>query len=164
MAEDILDHFTLDSSYLYLKYHPKAYIASAFKALRMATGYRPHYYTAPGPDSQPIPALNAVLYEIKMIPGTIIWGLTFWDGAQLPEAFNLLEKTGRKLSSEPIPADIFVANSSSTGIWYLDEPFTVGTPGLMQVELYNGNSGTSGFNTQLIVCTAQPQARKDVIV
>ncbi len=162
--EEVLDHFTIDNSFLYLTYFAKAYTAAAFNKLRKATGYRPHYFTVPGPDQQPLPVNNGIVYELKMMAGTIIWGITFWDGTSLPEAFNLSEKTGRKLFSEPIDARIFFGNANgltptkqaSTGIWYLDEPFVVGEPGLMQAELYNGQSFSVGFQSQMVIFTAQP--------
>lgn len=159
----VLDHFTIDNSFLWLKYHAKAYTAEQFDILRKSTGYRPHYYTVPDPQSQPIPANNGMLYQVKMLPGTIIWGLCYWDGGTLPEALQVREAKGRKLFSEPIDAAQWFKNSQNfnNGVLYLEELFIVEGDGLMVVELYNGADTVSSFPTQLVILTCEPVQVKE---
>ena len=72
---DIMDGFTLNPS---IRYRPNWYYPMALgqlDILRRANTYRPKIYSLPDEFNTPIPARETREFQLRLTPGSYIWGL-----------------------------------------------------------------------------------------
>lgn len=158
----LVDGFLYSASLLYL---PTVYRASALaqmEVLRRARAYRTRWYLAPEDYEQPIPAFSQNEYQVQVMPGTYIWGMTFsapFGEVELASSFIHVQVTDactetplfsdylKGVNLEPIPG-----NDQQEP--FLIMPRLIGEPGLINVELYNGAS--EDIRCQLALLVAEP--------
>lgn len=173
MDRPVVDGFLNSLSQLYL---PTSYRASALaqmEMLRRARGYRARWYLAPEDLEQPIPAYGQREYQVRVEPGSYVWGVSFFgidtetnvagqvvrvqvtDSCTETPFFSDYTKGAQLQTAHGDVADNFrltVSNVPRAPV--LINPRLVGQPGTLDIELYN--SADESMQVQLVLFVAEP--------
>lgn len=164
---EILDGFTLNPA---IRAWPGYFMPAALgqmDVLRRATRYRAKYHLVPDQANLSLAAYQTLEYEVRVIPGTYVWGLLAIQvsatGAGVAPVYYF--KITDACNGVPFSSD-FVA-SRGFGNWagnrnlraallphLLCTPRLVIEPGLLAVELANPTS--AAIRPQLILCCTEP--------
>jgi hypothetical protein len=166
LDKPVVDGFVNSASLLYL---PTTYRASALaqmEVLRKAKGYRTRWYLVPEDLEEPVRAFSQLEYQVRLQPGSYVWGLTFsapFDEtgiyAAVPASFITLRITDdctetsffsdyvKGLNLQPVPG---TAHRHP----FLITPRLIGEPGTLSAEIYN--SADVDIRCQLAILVAEP--------
>jgi hypothetical protein len=166
LDKPVVDGFVNSASLLYL---PTTYRASALaqmEVLRKAKGYRTRWYLVPEDLEEPVKAFSQLEYQVRLQPGSYVWGLTFsapFDEtglyAAIPSKFITVRITddctetsffsdyAKGVQLEPVPG-------TAKRHPMLITPRLVGEPGTLSVEIYN--SADVDIRCQLAILVAEP--------
>ena len=162
----IFDGFSLNAGLLYL---PKRFFPNALAqldVLRRAANYRPRWYCVPDDFNEPIAAYDTLQYQIRVTPGSYLWGLNWTvlptEDPRVDEALisDLYVQITDSCSEIPLFND-FVCGaalrpSGATQLWprILGQPRLIIEPALVNVEIANTRSHSR--QCQLLLHFAEP--------
>ena len=166
---DIADGFTMSASQLLVPTSYRALILGQMDVLRRASAMRPRHYVAPLPTDTPIAAYSQVEYQISVMPGSYVYGLSFACANTDLASFVHIQLTDI-YTEMPFFADYvrgisFMCNPTQasavgypTGTWrapfLLAQPRIICDPGNIEVEMYNSSS--QALTCQLVIFVAEP--------
>lgn len=171
VERDIVDGFTMSASQLLVPTSYRALILGQMDVLRRASAMRPRHYVCPLQTDTPIPAYSQVEYQIAVVPGSYVYGLSFAMNPSDGDDANYIHVQLTDIYTEmPFFADYVRASNFITDpTTAIDAGFPVGTwrapflfaqpriicdPGNIEVEIYN--SFSSAISCQLVVFVAEP--------
>lgn len=165
---EIIDGFSLNPNILYLPYHYTAMCLAQLETLRRANLYRARWYVAPADITQPIAAYDTIEMQIKVTPGSWLWGMSYneYDNSYviLDGNHSLIQVTDN-CTGVPLFNE-YASGRGNTGYRngvdfrggimpvLLTEPRCVVEPGLVNVEVANTTS--SSIRAQLVLFFAEP--------
>lgn len=175
-ATPIVDGFTFNSRIM----TPTSYFQNALaqlEPLRRANGYRMRIYGVPDVASLPIPPFESVEYQIRVQPGTYIWGANFYatqgpsaggtpSSANPTNSVRIVDScTELPLQDKPALTVCMTSSHVAGGVQQLGfgqnygntlfpQPYLVVAPGMVNVEITNGSQYNS--TCQLILMVAEP--------
>lgn len=162
----IVDGFTHSMTVLMLPTTYRALVLAQMEVLRRSTNYQFKMYSAPDAENETIVAFSQNEYQVKMRPGTLIWGawMATPNGGNLSPLifFQVTDmSTGTALMSDYecaqlVSATINPAPARQFGRYpyLLAEPRTVSGNGQVVIEVYN--SSASAATVQLVLFCAEP--------
>lgn len=171
IERDIVDGFTMSASQLLVPSSYRALILGQMDVLRRASALRPRHYIAPLSSDEPIAAYSQNEYQISLMPGSYVYGLSFsMYASELDEQGELIHVQITDVCTEtPFFADYvrginFLTDPSLATTFYptgtfraphlLSQPRLVGDPAKLDIEIYNSSSATA--HPQLVVFAAEP--------
>lgn len=174
VERDIVDGFTMSASQLLVPSSTRALILGQMDTLRRASAMRPRHYIAPLDSDELIPAFKQVEYQISVMPGSYVWGLSFAyvpgdDEVTTDDALKLHMQITDVCTETPFFSDYvrcinfltepnLVANFYPVGTprWphLLAQPRLIGDPAKLDVEIYN--SSAVDITCQLVLFVAEP--------
>lgn len=153
---DPVDGFLYSTTLPLLPVQSRAQALAQMDILRKAGSYKCKMYGAPDTLVQSIPSHGQVETQIRMIPGTYIWGISVDvpvtdstpDHTASPDQLGALTIQVTEAATElPLFADYIQAMLMSPGIpslglyprapFFLSPPRLIGPPGQINVEIYN---------------------------
>jgi len=165
----IADGFGMNASTRAL---PKRYRAAAIANIgwirRSAGKYFPKMYPVPT-TAQQIPARGAFDQQLRMVPGSFIWG---WDiallstagGVTLPNLYILIVDPCNRTSlfQTFVNASIITNTAASRRPFVMNHPYEVtSAQGFIDVQIRNNNN--SAVSVQFLLLTAAPSEAASVI-
>jgi hypothetical protein len=138
--------------------------------LRRANGYRARWYNVPDDIDSPIPAFGQLEYQVRSQPGAYLWAIMFAltaagggekDSAKATDLFVQITDacTETPILSDYARASVYAENLAGTGTnrppCLLSQPYLLGDPALVNVEIYNKASTTR--LCQLVLLFAEPE-------
>lgn len=170
VERDIVDGFTMSASQLLVPTSMRALILGQMDTLRRASAMRPRHYIAPLSTDEPVKAYSQVEYQISVMPGSYVWGLSAafleseTDFAEFLHCQITDVCTETPFFSDYVRLINFVTDPSLVPNWYptgtfraphlLAQPRLIGDPAKIDVEIYN-SSGTD-LHPQLVLFVAEP--------
>ena len=171
VERDIVDGFTLSASQLLVPTSYRALILGQMDTLRRASAMRPRHYVAPLQTDEPVPAYKQVEYQISVMAGSYVYGLSFAiQAAQLDFAQYVHVQLTDKYTETPFFSDYargisFITDpTAAQAVGYpvgtfraphlLAQPRIICDPGTIEIELYN--SSDTDLYCQLCVFVAEP--------
>lgn len=173
VERDIVDGFTMSASQLLVPSSTRALILGQMDVLRRASAIRPRHYIAPLSSDEPVPAFKQVEYQLSVMPGSYVWGLSFAyipsDDVTSDEALKLHIQITDVCTETPFFSDYvrgvnfltdptLVPNFFPTGTFraphLLAQPRLIGDPAKLDVEIYN--SSDVDITCQLVIMVAEP--------
>ncbi len=174
VERDIVDGFAMSASQLLVPSSSRALILGQMDVLRRASAMRPRHYIAPLDSDEPVPAFKQVEYQISVMPGSYVWGLSF---AYIPVADEVTDAEAIKVHiqitdvctetpffSDYVRGVTFLTDPSLVTAFYptgtfraphlLAQPRLIGDPAKLDVELYN--SSAVDIQCQLVLMVAEP--------
>lgn len=165
----IIDGFTFNSKPVhYLSYYHNA--LTGLEPLRRANAMRLRMHGIPDPQFVPIPPYESVEKQIRVLPGSYLWGWSFYceqNGTnQTPINSIRIVDSCTELPILDRPAlntlfsNVVVSGQTqenygqNTGVILLSRPYIVGAPGLLNVEVTNG--AAFSCTCQLVLMFAEP--------
>jgi hypothetical protein len=177
MEKPIVDAFTHSLSTKLLPTTYRSHVLAQMDTLRRSTNYQFKMHSAPDEANATIPAYSQNEYQVKMRPGTLIWGVwisatTITDDvvvdADLTTTFAQITdmSTGMGLLSDYELAQVMSGNlnPSPSRVYerypsLLPGPRLVSGSGQVNVEIYN--SGPVANTYQLVLYCAEPMPMPD---
>lgn len=174
VERDIVDGFTMSASQLLVPSSTRALILGQMDVLRRASAMRPRHYIAPLDSDEPIPAYKQVEYQISVMPGSYVWGLSFaYDPGDDEVTADDIAKVHVQITDvctetpffsdyvravNFLTAPALATNFYPTGTWraphLLAQPRLIGDPAKLDVEIYN--SSAVDIPCQLVLMVAEP--------
>lgn len=171
IERDIADGFTMSASQLLVPTSYRALILGQMDTLRRASAMRPRHYVAPLQTDIPIPAYKQVEYQITVMPGSYVYGLSFAiQAAQLALAQYVHIQMTDIYTESPFFADYprginFITDpTSALAVGYpkgtfrapflFAQPRIICDPGNIEIEMYN--SSNTDLYCQLCVFVNEP--------
>lgn len=174
IERDIVDGFTMSASQLLVPTSYRALILGQMDTLRRTSAMRPRHYVAPLQTDTPIAAYKQVEYQISVMPGSYVYGLSFAlntnpEGSSTNPALIHAQLTDlyteTPFFSDYVRGVNFITNgAAATTAGYpvgtfrapflFAQPRIICDPGTIQVELYNSDSNPS--YAQLTIFVAEP--------
>lgn len=171
VERDIVDGFTMSASQLLVPTSYRALILGQMDVLRRASAMRPRHYVAPLQTDIPIPAYGQVEYQISVMPGSYVYGLSFaikesqTDFAQYVHIQLTDIYTEMPFFADYARAINFITDPGAaaavgypTGTWrapfLFAQPRIICDPGNIEVEMYN--SSDTALYCQLCIFVAEP--------
>ncbi len=174
VERDIVDGFAMSASQLLVPTSTRALILGQMDVLRRASAMRPRHYIAPLDSDEPVPAFKQVEYQISVMPGSYVWGLSF---SYIPGDDEVTEDdivkvhvqitdvcTETPFFSDYVRAINFLTAPSLVTAFYptgtfraphlLSQPRLIGDPAKLDVEIYN--SSAVDIQCQLVLMVAEP--------
>jgi hypothetical protein len=171
---EIMDGFTLNPS---IRYRPNWYFPMALgqlDILRRANTYRPKWYALPDEFNTPIPARETREFQIRLTPGSYVWGLLANQFIPLDIRFPNYSKTqptfcmkitdsctGIGFWEDFVKAAAFSGEQATQGDYrnmmlphLLTQPRLIMEPGLLAVEIANVDA--TDLTCQLLILAAEP--------
>ncbi len=176
MEPPIVDGFTHSLSTKLLPTTYRAHVLAQMETLRRSSNYQFKLFSAPDSANAAIPAYSQNEYQVKMRPGTLVWGVflsAFATNAgvvaDLTTSYVQVTdmSTGTPLMSDyelgqvmsgnlnPTPARMYERYPS-----LLPGPRLVSGSGQVNIEIYN--SGAVGNTYQLVLYCAEPMPQPDL--
>jgi len=171
VERDIVDGFTMSASQLLVPTSARALILGQLDTLRRASALRPRHYIAPLDSDEPIPAFKQNEYQISVMPGSYVWGLSFAyipsDEVTTAEALKLHVQITDVCTETPFFSDYvrgvtFLTAPSLVTSFYptgtfraphlLAQPRLIGDPAKLDVEIYNSSSVDIQCQLTIMVC------------
>lgn len=163
LEKPIVDGFTHSTSVLMLPTTYRALVLGQLEILRRSTNYQFKIHSSPDEANSTIPGFSQNEYSLKMIPGTLIWGVSAYSVGSLQACYFQITdmSTGMTLSSDyelaylvsqaltPTPARVYIRYP-----FLLAQPFLVSGNGQVVVEIYN--SMGDPLPVQLCLFCAEP--------
>lgn len=170
VERDIVDGFTMSASQLLVPTSSRALTLGQLDVLRRASAMRPRHYIAPLSSDEPVSAYSQNEYQISVMPGSYVWGLSAAVYASEIASANLLHVQITDVCTEtPFFSDYvrlisFLTDSSLVPTFYprgtfraphlLAQPRLIGDPAKIDVEIYNSSS--MNLHPQLVLYVAEP--------
>ena len=169
---EIMDGFTLNPS---IRYRPNWYFPMALgqlDILRRANTYRPKWYALPDEFNTPIPAYETREFQIRLTPGSYVWGLlanqfepdnqTPYTKIQPTFCIKITDScTGIGFWEDFVKAAAFSGEQATAGDYrnmmlphLLTQPRLIMEPGLLAVEIANPDA--TDLTCQLLILSAEP--------
>ncbi len=163
LEKPIVDGFTHSTSVLMLPTTYRALVLGQLEVLRRSTNYQFKIHSAPDEQHQTIPGFSQNEYMIKVVPGTLIWGLLAYSPNSIQSCYIQVTdmSTGMAISSDyelayllsqdlaPTPARAYARTPL-----LLAQPMLVSGSGQLAVEIYN--SLAEPISIQLCLFCAEP--------
>lgn len=172
----IIDGFTFNTRIVH--YHSYYHNAlSGLEPIRRANAMRLRMHGVPDAQFSPIPAYESVEEQIRVLPGSYLWGWSFFTKqATAPNTFLPINSIRIVDSCTELPildrpafstlfANTTVAgatqydNGQNTGVILLPRPYLVAAPGMLNVEVTNASS--FACTCQLILMFAEPSINQN---
>lgn len=161
MTEPV-DGFLLSGSMLYLPTTYRAHVLAQMEVLRLANGYRCREYLLPVDSDEPVAAYGQLEYQIRVQPGSYVWGLSFCLVSDDVEPQNirmqLTDDCTETLFFSDYALAMMVDPSATTPVSkrkpMLINPRMIGEPGTITAELYNSSENPA--TCQLVIMCAEP--------
>lgn len=171
VERDIVDGFTMSASQLLVPSSARALTLGQMDVLRRASAMRSRHYIAPLTSDEPILAYSQNEYQISIMPGSYVWGLSFASFTAESDFAALIHVqitdvcTETPFFSDYIRGINFVTNGTQvtaagypTGTFraphLLLQPRLIGDPAKLDVEIYNSSS--HDLHPQLVIFVAEP--------
>ncbi len=155
----LIDWYAKNETVLYQYASMFPMTAIALESMRRIGGYVPRVYVVPDPSLYPSTLGSAILYDVKMKQGGIIYALNFYCASPINFYLQIRQQDGTMLFAEPTNIGL-ITNSMGEGapIYLLSAPYVIGTPtGTVSVELYNGAATIdAALSPQLLIFVAEP--------
>lgn len=167
----IIDGFTFNTRIIH--YHSYYHNAlSGLEPIRRANGMRLRMHGVPDPQFSPIPPYESVEEQVRVQPGSYLWGWSFYAEQQTPPNTQLPVNSIRIVDSctelpildRPALCTMFAnttvsgqtqfTNGQNTGVILLPRPYLIAAPGLLNVEVTNASS--FACTCQLLLMFAEP--------
>lgn len=173
----IVDGFTHSLSVRLLPTTYRALVQAQMETLRRASNYQFKIHSAPNTESNPgevgfplVPAFSQVEYQIKIRPGTLIWGM-WLAGDEIFANSNLFIQVTDMSTGSPLFSDYELIGLISSILngndrqfnrypYLLSEPRIVSGSGQVNVELYN--STENDIFPQFVMFCAEPLPLPDL--
>jgi hypothetical protein len=177
---DIVDGFSMSASQLLVPTSYRALILGQMDVLRRASAMRPRHYIAPLSSDEPVAAYSQNEYEVSVMPGSYVWGLSFFmptvtvdeEQVDFSEYIHIQITdvcTETSFFSDYARASSFLTSPSIVSTYYptgtlrwpalLAQPRLIGEPAKLDVEIYNSSS--QSLNPQLVIFVAEPALPPD---
>lgn len=143
-------------------------------ALRQCSMYRGRVYAEPDVSELPILPYTTYKTQIRVIPDSYVWGLSWVDTSSVTSASVAVQLTdtctGLDFFSDFIVSSAFGTSAGFFSIGpnglptLLSKPKLIQAPGLINVQISNRSTGTSQRNAvgQLLVFTSEPVTRESL--
>ena len=171
VERDIVDGFTMSASQLLVPSSSRALILGQMDVLRRASALRPRHYIAPLDSDEPIPAYKQNEYQISVMPGSYVWGLSFaMYERELDTSGELVHiqitdvctetpffsdyVRGINFLTDPGLVPTFYPTGTFRAPHLLAQPRLIGDPAKLDVEIYNSSSADA--HCQLVLFVAEP--------
>lgn len=171
VERDIVDGFTMSASQLLVPSSGRALTLGQMDVLRRASAMRPRHYIAPLTSDEPILAYSQNEYQISVMPGSYVWGLSFalltteLDFASLVHVQITDVCTETPFFSDYVRGINFVTHPTQVAAagypagtyrapHLLAQPRLIGDPAKLDVEIYNSSS--HDLHPQLVIFVAEP--------
>lgn len=168
---DIVDGFAMSGSQLLVPTSYRALVIGQMDTLRRASAMRPRHYIAPLDIDEPVPAYKQNEYQISVMPGSYVWGLSFAIYASESDFAEFIHVQITDVCTEtPLFSDYARAINFATDptlaaamgypVGYyraphlLSQPRLIGDPAKLDVEIYN--SSDTDVHCQLVLFVAEP--------
>lgn len=167
----ILDGFTFNTRIVhYHSYYQNA--LSGLETIRRANGMRCRMHGVPDAQFSPIPPYESVEEQIRVLPGSYLWGWSFYTEQETPpntmspvNSIRIVDScTELPILDRPALCTLFAnttvagqtqfTNGQNTGVILLPRPYLVAAPGLLNVEVTNASSFSC--TCQLLLMFAEP--------
>lgn len=144
---DIVDGFVYSASQLYLpsRYRPNAF--AQMETLRRAKSYRTLTRLIPDNSLDPIPQYSQLEQQVRVEPGTYLWGLLLsaglGSGSYSGSESSIHVQITDACTKTPAASDYFLGTQLVPSFHHpamLTQPRLIDDPGLLNVELYNRNA------------------------
>jgi len=174
----VLDGWLYSNSMVYLPTTYRASVLAQMEVLRRARGYRARWYVTPEDSDEPVVAFSQVEYQVRVQPGSYLWGITFAapfgetvdaDDEDVDPAKFIHVQVTDACTETPLLSD-YARGSHFAGFASFGSvasqvktsrrapvmimPRLIGDPGLLDVEIYNGAS--VDVRCQLVLLVAEP--------
>lgn len=159
-AADPIDGFLYSTTLRLLPTQFRANTLAQMEVLRRARGYKCRMFVAPDTLVNPIPAFSQIETQIRMAPGTYVWGISCYVSTASKVKIQITDKcTEIPLFSDYVKAALFVQNTTGRASTLraptlLQQPRLIDAPGQVNVEIYNDN--TEAVTAQLVLYCAEP--------
>jgi hypothetical protein len=172
VERDIVDGFTMSASQLLVPTSSRALTLGQMDVLRRASAMRPRHYVAPLNSEEPVKAFSQNEYQVSVMPGSYVWGLSFamlnedeGDSAALIHVQITDVCTEAPFFADYVRGINFVTDPElATDLGYpvgtfrapflLTQPRLIGDPAKLDVEIYN--SASVDLHPQLVLFVAEP--------
>lgn len=170
LKDAVLDGFSQNLNIRYLPYHYFAACLTQSEVLRRANLYRARWVVQPDDLNTPIPAYDTFEGQVKVVPGSYLWGFQvceFNAAFVAVAAANTIVQVTDACTGIPLfsdytagsgfsPFSAAVALDARGGIapHLLTQPRLIMEPGLLNVEIANRSVAT--LRCQLLLCFAEP--------
>jgi len=169
----ILDGFTYSMNRLYLPISFSTAALAQMEVIRQAKGYQWKAFPVPSPEGVTpsstvktnwIPAYGQLEQQVKIEPGSYLYGWSFYAGGSTPATFHI--NVTDACTETPLTSDYLIAslldcsndighNPIIRGPALLAQPRLISEPGLVNVEIYNNSS--EALPGQLVLFCAVPR-------
>ena len=171
VPRDIVDGFTMSASQLLVPSSARALILGQMDVLRRASAMRPRHYIAPLSTDEPVKAYSQVEYQLSVMPGSYVWGLSFamfnseYDASgelvhvQITDVctetpFFSDYVRGIAFLTDPAIVPTYYATGTFRAPHLLAQPRLIGDPAKIDIEIYN--SSAADCHPQLVLFVAEP--------
>lgn len=157
---NLIDPFVYTTTLRLLQTQYRASAIAQMETLRRARSYKARYYTSPDPLVDPIPAFSQVETQIRMIPGTYVWGISLFISINIEEVILPIRvqitdaSTEIPLFSDYIKGRLIQQGTGERAPTILGQPRLISEPGNVNVEMYNDNN--TAATVQLVLYCAEP--------
>lgn len=161
-AKPIVDGFTYSLSRIPSASSYYQMAVAQLDTLRRANGYHMRVYNVPDALDTPIPAYGTLEYQVRTQPGAYLWAFSFCvtGGGSVDDlVFQATDAcTESRLFSDYVLASSMAETASGIGLnrppCLLSQPYLMGAPGLINVEI--SNRASSSRTCQLLLHFAEP--------
>lgn len=152
---NICDSFIYSTTLRLLPTQYRASVLAQMEVLRRSRSYKARYYTCPDTLVEPIAAYGQVETQVRMIPGTYVWGLSLFRSPTTGGRVQITDaSTEIPLFSDYIRAALLVQASGQRAPTLLAQPRLISEPGQVNVEIYNDTGDP--LTVQLVLYCAEP--------
>ncbi len=146
-----------------LKWLPERYAPNALGQLdflRHSTDYRARWYGVPQDPSQVIGAGRTLLYQVRVVPGSWLWGWSFASIGIGEDQFYVQigdKCTNKTFFSSPVTGNALRSTDTTANIFpvLFAQPYLVRAPGLLDVQITNRDVAVDRI-AQLLIHAAEP--------
>ncbi len=160
----IVDGFTYSLSRTVAADSYYSQCVAQLELLRRANGYRAKWHTVPDDIGEPVPAFGQLEYQVNVQPGSYLWAYMFAITQDTNAPTDIYVQVTDACTETPMFSDyargsIFAENTSGIGTnrppCLLSQPYLIGDPGLINVEIYN--KAATDTLCQLVLLFAEPE-------
>ncbi len=164
MTKPVVDGFSYSLTRLVTPLSFYQNCVAQLDTLRRANGYHMRVYNVPDDLDEPIAAYGNLEYQVRTQPGAYLWAVQFAltqgsAGSVTNISIQVTDAcTESKIFSDYTLGSAFAETTSGVGFnrppCLLDQPFLIGAPGLVNVEIYNNFN--QSITCQLLLFFAEP--------
>lgn len=154
---DLNDSFTLSTTLRLLQTSYRAQVLAQIELLRKARAYKARYYTTPDTLVEPIPAYGQIETQVRAVPGTYVWGISFYASTETPDPIRVQitdTSTEVRFFVDYLRGNLLQQATNQRAPMLLPQPRLIPEPGQLNVEMYNDNS--EDVIAQLVLYCAEP--------